>query len=551
MKKWTVFGLTVMLLVSVVSVAMGVSLMGEVTANELMGNVIEIRTWEDLHNMRDDLAGSYRLMNDLGPEDPGYHDYASDQANGGEGWLRVGYDGGSFRGTFDGQNHTITGLYIDRTTRNLGMFGYVGSSGEVRNIGLVDVDMSWTGWGSGTVGGLVGRNEGTVSNSYATGQISDSSMSGAGGLVGRNYGTVNNSYASVNLSGHRYVGGLVGDNYGTVDNSYATGTVSGDRYVGGLVGYNRGSVSNSYATGTVNGDEEVGGLVGTNSQGTVSNAYAIGYVSGDRNVGGLVGLNRGSTVYNTYATGDVTGNVNVGGLVGQSHRSISGDTVSVGTVSNSYATGNVSGNRLLGGLVGQNHRSKVSNSYATGTATRLSGDSEYVGGFTGRNYQGKIIHCYSTASLHYEGVADPTDKGFAGVVETGGEYEVTGNFWDVEISGQTSTAGNATGRTTAEMMDISKFSDAGWDIVTVATPNNRDNDYIWNIVDGETYPFLSSILPDDGLPDDNGDDDSPAPGILMFMISMVFALAFYMKKGLNDKDPMEEKATQRDDRRFD
>ncbi len=77
----------VLLLVSVLGVSVGITGSGtygeEGGANELMGDVTEIHTWEDLHNMRDDLAGSYRLMNDLGPEDAGYDDYASDQADGG------------------------------------------------------------------------------------------------------------------------------------------------------------------------------------------------------------------------------------------------------------------------------------------------------------------------------------------------------------------------------------------------------------------------------------------------------------------------------------
>lgn len=106
-KKTGVVGIVVLLLVSVIGVSVGITGGGtfeeEGGANELMGDVIEIRTWEDLHNMRDDLAGNYRLMNDLGPGDAGYNDH-----NTGEGWLPVGTGpwGSSenhFRGSFDGQ----------------------------------------------------------------------------------------------------------------------------------------------------------------------------------------------------------------------------------------------------------------------------------------------------------------------------------------------------------------------------------------------------------------------------------------------------------------
>ncbi|MFO8109727.1 MAG: hypothetical protein R6U17_04275 [Thermoplasmata archaeon] len=83
MKKGIIFGLTVMLLVSVVSVAIGDGFEYDVSSDELMGDVIEIRTWEDPHNMRDALAGSYRSMNNLTTECEDYDDYASDQANDG------------------------------------------------------------------------------------------------------------------------------------------------------------------------------------------------------------------------------------------------------------------------------------------------------------------------------------------------------------------------------------------------------------------------------------------------------------------------------------
>ncbi len=196
--------------------------------------------------------------------------------------------------------------------------------------------------------------------------------------------------------------------------------------------------------------------------------------------------------------GTVSGDLFVGGLVGYSE----------GTVENLYATGTVSGGRYVGGLVGMNTNT-VENSYATGN---VSGEFE-VGGLVGENYG-----------------------------------TVSNSFWDIHTSG-TDISDGGTGKTTAEMMDITTFSNAGWDIVGVANIEDPNIEHIWNIVDTETYPFLSSILPDDGLPDDNGDDDSPAPGFLILMVSMVLALAFYMKKNKDcadtvpldpEEDPMEE-----------
>jgi len=128
----------------------------------------------------------------------------------------------------------------------------------------------------------------------------------------------------------------------------------------------------------------------------------------------------------------------------------------------------------------------VSDSYATGTVTRSSGTSTYFGGFVGSNHQAEIYNCYSTGSVHYEGATDPTDKGFAGIVGTGGDYLMTGNFWDTTTSKQSSTAGTASGKTTAQMMDFNTFNTAGWDIVIIGSYVNES----WYIDHGSDYPRL-------------------------------------------------------------
>ncbi len=195
--------------------------------------------------------------------------------------------------------------------------------------------------GSGDVGGLVGENDGSVSNSYATGGVSGSDA--VGGLVGFNYGsaTITNSYATGNLTGGgNDVGGLVGDNEASVDNSYATGGVNGYEGVGGLVGVNGSSISNSYSTGYVNGTESIGGLTGSN-EGSVSNSYATGGVGGHQYVGGLLGFNDTTgTVTDSYSTGNVNGSFYVGGLVGSNNG---------GTVTNSFWDTTTSGQKNSSG----------------------------------------------------------------------------------------------------------------------------------------------------------------------------------------------------------
>ena len=259
-----------------------------------------ICTADELNNVRLRLDAYFRLENDIGL---GVEPY-----NESEGWEPIGTTAARFTGSFDGDGHKISGLFINRpNTDYVGLFGLV-DGGEVKNVGLENVNVT----GEESVGGLVGSNpKGTVSNSYVTGDVSGVNV--VGGLVGYNVeGTVSNSYATVDVSGVNVVGGLVGDNRdSTVSNSYATGEVTGERNVGGLVGRNNdgATVSNSYASVDVTGEDFVGGLVGDNRDGTVSNSYATGNVtrtSGtDRRFGGFVGNNVRSTIEYSFSTGSV------------------------------------------------------------------------------------------------------------------------------------------------------------------------------------------------------------------------------------------------------
>ena len=262
----------------------------------------QIADWRHLDNVRNYLNHHFIVINDLDSNSAGYEELASPTANEGKGWQPIGINvvGAKFAGSFDGQEHEICDLFIDRPDEpDVGLFGVVDTVGVIENVGVVNDNVT----GYDNVAGLVGKNEGTVSDSYSTG----------------------------NVTGNANVGGLVGYNFfGAITNSYSTGSVTGNYTgsynVGGLVGWNRGTMSNSYSTGSVTGDDVVGGLAGKNS-GTASNSYATGSVTGDDNVGGLVGRNDATgTVSNSYSTGSVTGNTHVGGLVGRNF----------GTVSNSF-----------------------------------------------------------------------------------------------------------------------------------------------------------------------------------------------------------------------
>lgn len=227
-----------------------------------------------------------------------------------------GFQGTQFTGMFNGNGHIISNLTITTSTKDyIGLFGNVGTDGQIYNLGLKNVHIN----GPFYVGGLAGKNTGTLTSCYVTGLITGTS-SYVGGLVGYNKdGELTFCYATGSVSGIEEVGGLVGSNkYGTLTACYATGLVNGTSDVGGLVGVNNyGTLTSCYATGSVSGtDAEVGGLVGGNNYGTLTSCYATTSVTGTSKVGGLVGVNYQSKVIRCYSTGKPSGTSNIGGLCG-------------------------------------------------------------------------------------------------------------------------------------------------------------------------------------------------------------------------------------------
>ena len=243
--------------------------------------------------------------------------------NDGAGWIPIGDAEHTFTADFDGNNHTIANLYINRRGDDyVGLFGYVsGSSSSIKQVGIVSVAV----FGRQHIGGLAGQAGGsTISDSYVTGSVSGSYQ--VGGLVGWHIGgTISGSYVTGSVSGGGDVGGLVGWNYygGTISGSYVTGSVSGSGGdIGGLVGKNQsGAITASYVTGSVSGDgDDIGGLVGRNLSGTITASYAAGRVStsGDTfYIGGLVGYEVGSAISDSYWDMQASGQGSSYGGVGQ------------------------------------------------------------------------------------------------------------------------------------------------------------------------------------------------------------------------------------------
>jgi hypothetical protein len=201
--------------------------------------------------------------------------------------------------------------------------------------------------------------------------------------------------------------------------------------------------------------EHVGGLVGWNLDGSITNCSSTGNVTGIDRVGGLVGSSTHGLIINCYSKGSVSGSYDVGGLAGTND----------GAITNSYSTSSVWGDdELIGGLVGHNYGGAITNCYSTGS---VWGGDEFVGGLVGENHD-LIINCYSTGNVS-------GNCPVGGLVGSGGAEN---SFWDIETSGQLTSAGG-TPKTTAEMKIKSTFTDAGWDFIE-----------IWGIGENQTYPYL-------------------------------------------------------------
>jgi len=419
---------------------------------------IEIRDWYDLHAVRNNLGGSYLLMNDLDSTTAGYMELASETANWGKGWQPIGTSGDPFTGSFNGLGYEIRDLFINRPDENyVGLFGLVDEGGVMENVGVVNATVV----GKQHVGGLVGINGGTVTNSYYNYDevlINGENIITIGALFAEDFEQwlANGKFLDVNerLSQENgyyrindvrdfkellafgqdnslkfrlkndldlgdepnfYIPYLAGEFDG---NGHKILNLSFDfDFVSqvGLFGYlaSGGRVTQMGVENVnITGAYRIGGLVGGND-GTVSNSYSSGNVTGYGCVGGLVGINEG-TVINSYVSGSVTGWYAVGGLVG----------INEGTVTISHSSGNVTGWYTAGGLVGINSET-VRNSYCTGSVT----SNYYVGGLVGRN-DGTVRNTISTGSVAGElDVGGLVGSNYGAVRDSYSSGSVTGNYY--------------------------------------------------------------------------------------------------------------------------
>ena len=239
-----------------------------------------------------------------------------------------------YTGIFEGQNHTISGLYFKQeNTSEVGFFGYNG--GKISNVGILNSYFC----GFSRVGGVCGYNSSTITNCYNKGVVDGTADAAGsfGGVCGCNLGILTNCYNTGIVKGQSFVGGVSGDNNKTITNCNNEGKVSGtEDSVGGVSGDNNKTITNCYNTGIVSGQSYVGGVNGYNKNGTIINCYTTGEVNGTgSHVGGVIGMNLSNgTITNCYYDSTVY----TGAAIGTN----SGTTTKIeGKTTEQYKTGEV------------------------------------------------------------------------------------------------------------------------------------------------------------------------------------------------------------------
>ncbi len=304
----------------------------------------------------------------------------------GRGWKPIGNGSSQFSGSYNGQNHHIEGLYIDRNDEdNIGLFGQCFGA-ELTNTALLNVNVN----GEKKVGSLAGSVFQTdIKNAYSSGNVYGFEV--VGGLLGNtSFSSIAASHSSADVEGVHTVGGLVGSNFANMDNCYSLGTVTASgNYVGGLAGsISKSALYDCYSHGLITGHSRVGGLVGRSFDSQLYHCYSTGIVNGNSNVGGLAGVLSSSQAFYSNTTAEVTGYENVGGLAGQSSHSY---------VKASHSSNNITGNTAVGGLIGTNNESTVGHSFSN---SNVSATGSSAGGLIGISTSGVVYNSYSNGSVH-------------------------------------------------------------------------------------------------------------------------------------------------------
>ena len=322
----------------------------------------------------------------------------------------------NFEGIFEGNNHSISGIYVYDDGSPVGIFEVA----TVQNLTIKNSYIEATGKIMAVAGGIVGYAKEVVNchniNTIVKSNQNGTFMIAAGGIAGvpnSSTSKIENCTNSGKILGKDLVGGTVGGAllgmYCEIDRCINTGEVIGTGTdVGGITGINYGNVTNSYNTGEITGTgERVGGIAGAVSpNGKIENCYNTGKITGEsNNVGGIAGIIFGDII-NSYNAGTVVAIGQVGGIVGQigtdceanirecyNIGSVTGTgeaiggivgwtsvTDTSGTIERNYNSGQVSGTGNIGGIIGRNANTfVVTNCYNKGTVSGTTQIGSVIG----------------------------------------------------------------------------------------------------------------------------------------------------------------------------
>lgn len=311
-------------------------------------------------------------------------------------WTPIGNSNVAFTGNFDGDGHSVSGMFINTTSTHNGLFG--NSSGTIQN---VTVENGWVKGGNSTAG-VIGSiaSEGVVRNAHNKISVTGTGE-GSGGIAGTK---IYNAYQKVAklencsnrgvVKGKKLVAGIVGSvsnnlnivdvqNEGVIEGDYGVagivghlgtntlveqsvnkGNIYGKEYTAGLVsfaGYLQGSASNKYGTldrvvnyGVVEGTKYTAGVVGEAACYNVLSVANLGTVVGGDYVGGVAGHSKYAKIDGVYNRGDISAKTRVGGITGYNQE---------GVTSSAYSTGKVDGDSLVGLMIGYNYNTTMADYY--------------------------------------------------------------------------------------------------------------------------------------------------------------------------------------------
>lgn len=293
-------------IVPVLNVASAAVWTGTTSVPSMSGGVYQIATGENLAWFAYAVNAGNNLIKGKLTADIQLNSNGSTDNN----WTPIGTEQNPFMGTFDGNGHTVSGLYVNSDQVGVGLFGYV----SYNSAPLEDVSAEY----------IVGTKEYTILNLNVT-NANVNGKQNVGGIVGyaNNAGIIDCSFSGTVNGTENSVGGIVG--WATINSVInqcsASGSVSGHQRVGGIVGFCNGNsvVTKSFGNVNVSGYLNVGGIVGTLSAGSMLGCFFFGSVSADDRAGGLVGYSAFGRMMGGYTVSTITNNASgkdFGGVVG-------------------------------------------------------------------------------------------------------------------------------------------------------------------------------------------------------------------------------------------